>query len=102
MPENAARVSAIESGSVDLVWNLPLESIDKLKENKNLTVDEVPTSTWDGIVMGNKTKPFDDVACAARCCSRWTRRSWRSSRCSATACRRTRPFRRTIRTSTSS
>ena len=61
MPENAARVAAIESGSVDLVWNLPLESIDKLKQNKNLTVDAVPTSTWDGIVMGNKTKPFDDV-----------------------------------------
>jgi peptide/nickel transport system substrate-binding protein len=61
MPENAARVAALESGSVDLVWNLPLESIDKLKENKNVTVDEVPTSTWDGIVMGNKTKPFDDV-----------------------------------------
>ena len=61
MPENAARVSAIESGSVDLVWNVPLESIDKLKQNKGLTVDAVPTSTWDGIVMGNKTKPFDDV-----------------------------------------
>jgi peptide/nickel transport system substrate-binding protein len=61
MPENAARVAAIESGSVDLVWNLPLESIDKLKASQTLTVDAVPTSTWDGIVMGNKTKPFDDV-----------------------------------------
>jgi peptide/nickel transport system substrate-binding protein len=61
MPENAARVAAIEAGDVDLVWNLPLESIDKLKGNASLTVDAVPTSTWDGIVMGNKTKPFDDV-----------------------------------------
>ena len=61
MPENAARVAAIKSGDVDLVWNLPLESIDELKNNKTLTVDEVATSTWDGIVMGNKTKPFDDV-----------------------------------------
>lgn len=61
MPENAARVAAIKSGSVDLVWNLPLESIDELKSNAALTVDAVPTSTWDGIVMGNKTKPFDDV-----------------------------------------
>jgi peptide/nickel transport system substrate-binding protein len=61
MPENAARVAAIKSGDLDLVWNLPLESIDELKNNKTLTVDEVPTGTWDGIVMGNKTKPFDDV-----------------------------------------
>jgi len=61
IPENAARVSAIRAGSVDLVWNLPLESVDELKGNTALTVDSVPTSTWDGIVMNNKTKPFDDV-----------------------------------------
>lgn len=61
MPENAARVAAIKAGSVDLVWNLPLESVDELKGNPGLTVDSVPTSTWDGIVMNNKTKPFDDV-----------------------------------------
>ncbi len=61
IPENAARVSAIRAGSVDLVWNLPLESVDELKGNTGLTVDSVPTSTWDGIVMNNKTKPFDDV-----------------------------------------
>lgn len=61
MPESAARVAALESGSVDLVWNLPLESIDKLKANEAVTVDEVPTSTWDGIVMGNTIKPFNDV-----------------------------------------
>jgi peptide/nickel transport system substrate-binding protein len=61
MPENAARVAAIKAGSVDLVWNLPLESVDELKGNAALTVDSVPTSTWDGIVMNNKTKPFDDV-----------------------------------------
>lgn len=61
MPENAARVAAIKAGSVDLVWNLPLESIDELKGNAGLTVDSVPTSTWDGIVMSNKLKPFDDV-----------------------------------------
>jgi peptide/nickel transport system substrate-binding protein len=61
IPENAARVAAIKSGSVDLVWNLPLESINELKGNATMTVDAVPTSTWDGIVFGNKTKPFDDV-----------------------------------------
>jgi peptide/nickel transport system substrate-binding protein len=61
MPENAARVAALEAGDVDLVWNLPLESIDKLKANPGVVVEAVPTSTWDGIVMGNTTKPFDDV-----------------------------------------
>jgi peptide/nickel transport system substrate-binding protein len=61
MPENAARVAALEAGDIDLMWNLPLESIDKMKTNPKLVVDAVPTSTWDGIVMGNTTKPFDDV-----------------------------------------
>ncbi len=61
MPENAARVAAMEAGDIDLMWNVPLESVDKLRQNPKITVDEVPTSTWDGLVMGNKVKPFDDV-----------------------------------------
>ena len=61
MPENAARVAALEAGDIDLMWNVPLESIDKLKTNPKLVIDEQPTSTWDGIVMDNSTKPFSDV-----------------------------------------
>ncbi|HVO91023.1 MAG TPA: ABC transporter substrate-binding protein [Casimicrobiaceae bacterium] len=60
MPESAAQAAALESGEVDLVWNLPLESIDQFKKNPNIVIDSVPTSTWDGIIMNGAHKPFDN------------------------------------------
>jgi peptide/nickel transport system substrate-binding protein len=61
MPEGAAQVAALDTGEIDLVWNLPLESIDEFKNNARVTVDSVPTSSWDGIIMNAAQKPFDDV-----------------------------------------
>ena len=61
MPESAAQVTALETGEVDLVWNLPLESIERFQKNANVTVDSVATSTWDGVIMNAAHKPFDDV-----------------------------------------
>ena len=60
MPESAARAAALETGEVDLVWDLPLESIDQFKKNPNVSVDSVATSTWDGIIMNGAHKPFND------------------------------------------
>ncbi len=61
MPEGAAEVAALENGEVDLVWSLPLEALEKLKANKDVVVDSVATSTWDGIIMNAAKKPFDDA-----------------------------------------
>ena len=61
MPESAAQVTALETGEVDLVWNLPLESIERFTKNPDVVVDSVPTSTWDGVIMNAAHKPFDDV-----------------------------------------
>jgi peptide/nickel transport system substrate-binding protein len=60
MPETAAQVAAIETGALDLVWNLAPEVIDQFAKNKNIVVDSVPTSTWDGLIMNAAQKPFDD------------------------------------------
>ncbi|MEW6261918.1 MAG: ABC transporter substrate-binding protein [Thermodesulfobacteriota bacterium] len=59
VPESAARVTGLETGELHVVWELPLESIPNLKKSPNVVVDEVPTSTWDGIIMHNGQKPFD-------------------------------------------
>jgi peptide/nickel transport system substrate-binding protein len=61
MPETAARIAALQTGAVDLVWDVPPESIDQLKSNHKIVVDSVPTSTWDGLIMNASHKPFDDV-----------------------------------------
>jgi peptide/nickel transport system substrate-binding protein len=60
IPESAGEVAALESGDVDLVWNVPLESIPEFKNNPNLSIDSVPTSTWDGIIMNCAMAPFTD------------------------------------------
>jgi peptide/nickel transport system substrate-binding protein len=60
MPESAAQIAALETGDIDLVWNLPLESIDQMKKNPDVVVDSTPTSTWDGLIMNAAQKPFDD------------------------------------------
>ncbi len=61
MPETAARVAAIDTGAVDLVWDMPPEVLAQLKSNSKLVIDSVPTSSWDGIIMNSSQKPFDDV-----------------------------------------
>lgn len=61
MPETAARVAAIDTGAIDLVWDLPPEIIDQLKSNTKVVLDSVPTSTWDGLIMNAAQKPFDDI-----------------------------------------
>jgi peptide/nickel transport system substrate-binding protein len=61
MPETAARVAALDTGAVDLVWDLPPEAIDQLKKNPKIVLDSVATSTWDGLIMNAAQKPFDDV-----------------------------------------
>ena len=61
MPETAARVAAIDTGAVDMIWDLPPEVIDELKKNSKITLNSVATSTWDGLIMNAAQKPYDDV-----------------------------------------
>ena len=60
IPEYTAAVAGLESGALDLVYDLPAEHADRLKRSKVATVQEVPTGTWQGIVWHCGMKPFDD------------------------------------------
>lgn len=61
IPEAAARVAALESGAIDILSNLPYESVDRFKNSATIRVDSVPTPTWDGVIRNNARKPFSDV-----------------------------------------
>ena len=61
IPEAAARIAALESGSIDIVWNLPYESVEKLKKSPTVRVDSVSTATWDGVIINNERPPFNDI-----------------------------------------
>jgi peptide/nickel transport system substrate-binding protein len=60
IPEYTTAVAALESGAVDIVYDLPPEQSDKLKKSTTIHVAEVSTGAWQGIVMNNDMKPFDD------------------------------------------
>ncbi len=61
IPESAARLAALESGAIDILWSMPYESVDKVKANPNLRADSVATATWDGVILNNAIAPFNDV-----------------------------------------
>jgi peptide/nickel transport system substrate-binding protein len=61
IPEAAARLAALESGAIDILWNLPYESVDKFKDHAKVRADRVATATWDGIILNNERAPFNDV-----------------------------------------
>ncbi len=61
IPESAARMAALESGEIDIVWSMPYEAVEPLKKSRVARVDSVPTPTWDGVILNNETKPFNDV-----------------------------------------
>ena len=61
VPEAAARIAALESGAIDIVWNMPYEAVDKFKNHPNVRADGVSTATWDGVILNNERPPFNDV-----------------------------------------
>ena len=61
MPEVAARVSAVSTGEVDLVWDFPPEGMQQIAKNPEIKIDSVATSSWDGLIMNNAIAPFDNL-----------------------------------------
>ncbi|MGE0751611.1 MAG: ABC transporter substrate-binding protein [Variibacter sp.] len=61
VPEAAARMTALESGALDIVWSMPYESVERFKSHPTVRIDSVSTPTWDGIILNNEKPPFNDV-----------------------------------------
>src|SRR5271156_3062328 len=61
IPEFTTAVAALESGSVDAVFDLPPEQVDNLKRSTGAHTEEVVTGRWSGIIWNCEMKPFDDT-----------------------------------------
>lgn len=61
IPEQAAQSAALETGEIDLVWDVPPEAVEQYQASENVQLSSTPTSTWDGVIMNAAQEPFDDV-----------------------------------------
>jgi peptide/nickel transport system substrate-binding protein len=61
IPEFTTAVAALESGAVDVAYDLPPEQVDKVKNSAVAHVEEVQAGRWQGIIWNCQMKPFDDV-----------------------------------------
>ncbi len=60
IPEYTTAVAALESGAIDIVYDLPPEQLDILKDSKVSRIEEVASGSWLGVIFNNAFKPFDD------------------------------------------
>jgi len=61
IPELAARVTAIDTGEIDLTFALPPDQIAGLQQNQNLKVDETKTFSYYFIWFNHSKAPFTDM-----------------------------------------
>jgi peptide/nickel transport system substrate-binding protein len=60
IPEFTTSVAALESGAVDVVFDLPPEQMEALAKSTVARVEEVQAGRWQGIIWNCEMKPFDD------------------------------------------
>ncbi|MEP6939455.1 MAG: ABC transporter substrate-binding protein [Rudaea sp.] len=60
IPETAAQIVALRSGEIEIAWNVSPEMVSLLKSEPSIAIDTVATGAWEGLIMNNTTKPFDD------------------------------------------
>ncbi len=60
IPEMSAKLAALQSGELDVVWDLPLDQVKPLSARADLHVDSVASGSWDAAIMNNLTPPFND------------------------------------------
>ena len=60
IPEPTTALAGLESGAVDIVYNIAPEQVDQLKTSSVARVEEVTSGTWQGLIFNSQFKPFDD------------------------------------------
>jgi peptide/nickel transport system substrate-binding protein len=60
IPEYTTAIAGLESGALDIVYDVPPELIDQIKDSKVARIEEVACGSWEGIILNNAFKPFTD------------------------------------------
>jgi len=61
IPEDLTRISEFESGSVDILVNVPSSEVSRLQENTDYTIYDYPNAGMTYLTINNARPPFDDV-----------------------------------------
>lgn len=61
VPEDATRVVEIESGGIDILYNLPPQDFERLSRNSSLRTIEAPFQATTFIGINTRVKPFDNT-----------------------------------------
>ncbi len=61
IPDETARMTALRSGEVDLVLDVPPRDARELEAAGKIVVGSVPGTFWEYIGLNTKKPPFDDV-----------------------------------------
>lgn len=61
IPEATSRTIALETGEVDVVFNLNATDVDKVQANKNLKVYQKPSTDIQYLGMNGDKAPFDNL-----------------------------------------
>ena len=60
IPEMSAKLAALRSGEIDVVWDLPLDQVKTLGGRSDVRVESVASGSWDAAIMNNLNPPFND------------------------------------------
>lgn len=52
--------TSLKNGETDVMWSIPLELIDQVKQAAHVVVGEVATESWDPLVMDTRKAPFSN------------------------------------------
>jgi peptide/nickel transport system substrate-binding protein len=61
IPEPSSRVSALEAGDVDMLDIVPTIGVAQLMENPDMTIVQVPGTSWTGLAMNYNRPPWDNA-----------------------------------------
>jgi ABC-type transport system substrate-binding protein len=58
--EPSSQVSALEAGDVDILFRVPTTGVDLVKSNGDLTLVQLPGTSWEGLTMNYNRPPWDN------------------------------------------
>jgi peptide/nickel transport system substrate-binding protein len=61
IPENSARMTALETGEIDATWSIPADLIDQLKQNDEIKIIDTASYYYYFNWFNSGVKPFNDV-----------------------------------------